>query len=152
MLIVIVHGIDLRNGILERLEVAIEYGLLARSLLVDQVLDAVVGLVSPPTDADLHPADARRPGFQFPHIVHIMGLGSPEDVLAITADGLAIGGQRAIGLDIDIEEDDVGEPRILEFLDGGRPLAPDVATHIDARPCLCHRLDGSKAKNDEEQQ
>ena len=109
VLIIIVHRVNFGKGILECLEVTIEHGLLTCALLFYQIFDAEIGLISPSADTDFHTLDTGRPCFQRLHVIHIVRLGGAKDILTITANHFAVGSQRAVCLDIDIEKDDISE-------------------------------------------
>ena len=64
------------------------------------------------------------------------------------ADGLAIGGQRAISLNADVEQDDIGEPRVLQGGDGIRTLAADVTTYVDAAAVLSTDVGANKGEEE----
>ena len=109
MLIVVVDRIDFRYGHFERLEIAVEDGTFPCSLTGHKTAYAAVGLIAPPADTDFDAAYGGGPGFQFADIIGIERLCLGEDILPVAAHRLAVGGQGAVGLDIDIEEDDIGE-------------------------------------------
>ena len=109
VLVVVVHGIYLWQLVFQRLEVPIEHCVGPGAVGIDEVANAAVRLVAPSANAYLNALDGRRPLLQRLHIADVVGLGLIEHILAILADGLAVGGQRTVGLHTHIEQDDIGE-------------------------------------------
>ena len=131
MLVVVVDGIDFRNGVLQCLEVTVEDGVAANALAAYKVADTLVGLVTPSADAYLDALDACGPRIQSLHVFDVVGLRLVEHVLPVAADRLAVGGQRAVGLNIDVEQNDVGEALVFQLRDGLRTFTTYMAADVD---------------------
>ena len=132
MLIVIVHGINLGYGILQRLEVTVQDAVLPDALAVDEVADTVVRLIAPSAYTYLYAFYSRRPCLQGLHILYIVGLLVGKYILAILADGLAVSSQCAVGFNADVEQDDIRESRLLQRLHRLGTFATDMSTDVDA--------------------
>ena len=141
---VVVHGINFGHGFLEGLEVLVEDGISPRSLRVDEVPDVSVRIVAPTADADFNASDAGRLGLEVSDVLLIVRLCLCEDIFPVFANRFAVGLERAVGIYMHIEEDEVRESGIAEFCDGSGSSATDMAASIDAGHLsvliLCKRI------------
>ena len=129
---VVVDSIYLRHSFLEGLEVAIENGVGTCPLRIDQVLDVGISIVAPTADTDVDTGDTGGCRLQVPDVLLVIGLCLLEHINTVLANGLAVGLECAVRIDMDVEEDDVGKARVAELGNGAGTFATDMAANIDA--------------------
>ena len=107
MLVIVVDTVYYRNGFLQCLEITVKDAAAACSLRIYKGLYARIRFVTPPSDANIYPADIGRPLFQGCYIRNILRLRIAEHVHAVLANRFAVASQSSVTFHIDIEQYDI---------------------------------------------